>query len=191
MTGPAPAATSPARHARDVQLTDGRVRLRAPVPSDVDALVESVSRSLPELEPWMPWATRDYDRAVGMKWITGELDAKAHSFVIVDTDGTFAGTCGLNGIDELNRSANLGYWLDSGRTGRGLATAATKLLAVHALRRLDLHRVEIVMAVDNVASRRVAERAGATYEGRLRNRLLLHGVHHDAHSFSLIPTDLP
>ena len=161
------------------------------MPSDVDALVASVGRSLAELDPWMPWATADYDRSVGMKWITGGLDAKAHSFVILDTDDSFAGTCGLNGIDELNRSANLGYWVDTGHTGRGLATAATRLLAAHALRRLDLHRLEIVMAVGNLASRRVAERAGAVYEGLLRNRLLLHGVHHDAHSFSLIPSDIP
>jgi RimJ/RimL family protein N-acetyltransferase len=57
-------------------------------------------------------------------------------------------------------------------------------------RRLGLERVEILTAVENEASRRVAERAGATLEGTVRHRFLLHGVYHDAHLYSLVRTDI-
>jgi len=56
--------------------------------------------------------------------------------------------------------------------------------------RVGVKRLEIVMAVGNQASRRAAEKAGATYEGRLRNRLMIYDVWHDACMFSLVPADL-
>jgi RimJ/RimL family protein N-acetyltransferase len=45
------------------------------------------------------------------------------------------------------------------------------------------------MATANAASQRVAEKLGATREGVLRNRILIHDQVHDAVMFSLIPSD--
>ena len=56
--------------------------------------------------------------------------------------------------------------------------------------RTDLRCVEILMAPRNPASRRVAEKAGAYYEGLLRRRIACHGTVHDANLFSLVPADL-
>ena len=171
-------------------LTDGVIRLRNPVDADAPALCAAVLSSLPELTPFMPWATAAYDEAVTMSWIRAELEAGEVRYLIVGEDGEVAGTCGLNRFDKVDRRANLGYWLRTDRTGRGWATRATVLLARHGLTRLGLERVEIMMAVENEASRRVAERAGATFEGTLRHRLLLHGVYHDAHLYSLIQAEI-
>jgi ribosomal-protein-serine acetyltransferase len=55
---------------------------------------------------------------------------------------------------------------------------------------LKLNRIEIVVAVRNTASLRVAEKVGATREGVLRSRLVAHGQIHDAVMFSLIRGDL-
>jgi RimJ/RimL family protein N-acetyltransferase len=49
--------------------------------------------------------------------------------------------------------------------------------------------VEIVMAVKNTASQRVAEKAGAHYEGILHNRMVVGRNIFDAHMYSLIPQD--
>jgi len=49
----------------------------------------------------------------------------------------------------------------------------------------ELVRLEILVAISNLPSQRVAEKAGAVREGVLRRRLLLHGVSHDAVMFSL------
>jgi RimJ/RimL family protein N-acetyltransferase len=169
-------------------LSDEVCSLRPPVERDADELAACVRDSLPELSRWMPWATADYDRDAALAWIMGDIEPDAHSFVIIDHDGAIAGTCGLNHIDRLNQRANLGYWVRSDRTGRGLATAATRLVAWHGLHELGFRRLEIIMAVDNVASRRVAERAGAMFEGTMRARLMLHGRSHDAHLYSIVST---
>jgi RimJ/RimL family protein N-acetyltransferase len=65
--------------------------------------------------------------------------------------------------------------------------AAALLLGDFGFKELKLNRIEILVAVDNLASQRVAAKVGAVREGVLRNRLLLHGKIHDAVIFSLIP----
>lgn len=70
-----------------------------------------------------------------------------------------------------------------------MATSATRLLAAHAFA-LGLARVEIPVYVDNPASQRVAEKAGAQREGVLRSYFLARGVRHDCVSYSLLPGDL-
>lgn len=85
---------------------------------------------------------------------------------------------------------NLGYWVRTSRTRSGVASAATRLIARFGFLSLGLQRLEIVVAVGNQASERVAEKAGATREGVLRKRLLIHGQPHDAVLYSLVAEDL-
>ena len=67
------------------------------------------------------------------------------------------------------------FFTCSPRRRRGRAKANT-----------DLCRLEILVAVGNVASIRVAEKIGGVGEGILRSRLLLHGEFHHAVLFSVI-----
>lgn len=168
-----------------MELTDGLVTLRPPAEADAAQLVAGVRHAQPELYPWLPWATEDYDLADALQWINVQLDP--HPFVVLNPDGEIIGTTGLNAIDEANGRANLGYWLRTDQAGNGYATRATTLLADYGLTTLGLNRIEIIMSVENEPSRAVARRSGAAYEGVLRNRLLLHGRLHDAHSYSMIP----
>jgi ribosomal-protein-serine acetyltransferase len=171
-------------------LTDGVITLRSLTAADAQPMVAAVRSSLAELTRFMPWATADYGEAAALAWIRGDLEPDSIRYLILGSDGELAGTCGLNLFNRVNRYANLGYWLRSDRTGRGWATRATRLLARHGLTSVGLERVEILMAVENEASRRVAERVGATFEGTLRHRLLLRGQYHDAYLYSLIRPDL-
>lgn len=167
-------------------LTDGRLTLRSPEAADASAVAEAARTSFAALAPWMPWASADYGVDDAMFWITNRAET---GFIIVGPDNSVLGTCGLNGFDEANRRANLGYWVRTSHVGRGLATTAAGLVARHGLADLGLQRLEVVMSVENEASRRVAERVGATYEGVLHRRLLLNGASQDAHSFSITTVD--
>src|SRR5262245_32789118 len=102
----------------------------------------------------------------------------------------FVGGAGLKCIHRVHQFANLGYWVRTSATGRGLATRATRLAARFGFEQLGLHRIEIVVAVDNLASQRVAERAGAVREGVARKRLLIRGESHDAVMYSLVAQDM-
>ncbi len=80
--------------------------------------------------------------------------------------------------------------IGSGRTGQGIAPAAAKLLAKWGFDVLRLKRIEILVAVENSRSLRVAEKAGVKKEGILRNRLMVRDVVHDAVMHSLVPGEV-
>lgn len=62
-------------------------------------------------------------------------------------------------------------------------------LAAWGFANTGLVRLEIVAPMDNERSQRVAERAGATREGVLRQRQVLRGVPHDEVMYSLVRGD--
>lgn len=95
----------------------------------------------------------------------------------------------MNQLNYIHRVANLGYWTRSSAVGRGVGTIATRLVARFGFEQLGLQRIEIVAAVGNRASQRVAEKVGATREGVLRRRLLIHGKSQDAFVYSLVSED--
>lgn len=151
---------------------------------------EAAMESVGHVQPWMPWCGPAFTLENAEAWVEAKVqsfaDRAEFEFVIVDGAGALVGGCGLNQIDPTNRRANLGYWIRRAALGRGYAAAAVTLLGRWAHVNTDLERLELVVAVGNFASVRVAERAGAGPEGVLRNRLRLHGVFHDAVMFALI-----
>ncbi len=174
--------------------SDGRVTIRAYEAGDVEPLFDAVRESLAALMPWMPWCHPDYSPDDSRAWVETRDAAwqagEEYSFAITDSaTGEFCGGVGLNHLVREYRMANLGYWVRTTRAGRGMATAATRLAAGFAFNQLALTRVEIIMATGNVASRRVAEKAGGLFEGTLRNRIILDGQPAATHLFSLVPEE--
>jgi RimJ/RimL family protein N-acetyltransferase len=114
-----------------------------------------------------------------------------YSFGIFDRNsGRFLGGVGLNFINRVHQFGNLGYWVRTTAAGKGVASKASRLVARFGFEELGLHRIEILAAVSNIASQRVAKNIGAVREGILRRRLLIRGESYDAVMFSLVREDL-
>ena len=179
----------------EAELCDGSVGISPFRASDTAALFEAVRESVNEICAWMVWCRPDYSLADSESFISSCAadwrEGRRYSFVIFDpSDGSFLGSVGLSAICPAHKFANVGYWVRTGMTRRGVASAALRLAARFAFERRDLRRLEIVMPADNRASVRVAEKAGAKYEGVMRDRLLLGGKAHDALLYSLVRGDL-
>ena len=158
----------------------------------IAGLFEAIVESKEELSPWMHWCHPDYSISEAQQWVESRSDAwergKEFSFLVVDRKtNQVVGNCGLDHVHETHFFANLGFWVRASRTREGAATVATQLLSEFGFSALNLARIEIVVAVGNFASQRVAEKAGALREGLLRNRLIHRGVARDAYMFSLLP----
>jgi ribosomal-protein-serine acetyltransferase len=180
---------------KDGRLTNGVITLRPYRVSDIDSVYKAARESIPELSVWMSWCHPDYSIEETRTWIELQPDkwekGAEYNFAISYNTGPLClGGCGLNVIDRGCGIANLGYWVRTSQTNKGIATAATLLLAQFAFNELKLNRVELTIAVDNQASLRVADKAGATREGILRNRVIKNDTPSDAVVFSLIPQDL-
>src|SRR5437868_8490986 len=177
------------------ELTDGTISLQPYGMDDADDLYQAVRESINELQPWMPWCHPNYSIEESREWLALREDARSrgteYDFCISDaSSGRFLGGVGVNQIKEVHRAANLGYWIRTSATGRGVATRAARLVARFGFEELNLIRIEIVAATGNLASQRVAEKVGAVREAVMRKALLLHGIPHDAVLTSLVTEDM-
>ena len=178
-----------------VELADEIVLIRQFRDGDAELLYEAVRESIREVSPWLPWCHESYSLAESREFIASRniksQGDEWYSFAIFErSTDTFVGGVGLNFINRIHQVCNLGYWIRTSAARRGLATHATRLAARFGFEQLGMRRIEIVAAVDNIASQRVAEKVGAVREGVARKRLLIRGESHDAVIYSLVAKDL-
>lgn len=150
--------------------------------------------STTELSRWLPWCRPDYARADAAAWIAhasqGWRSGNDFPLGIFDANsGAAIGGTGISRIDRHNRSGNLGYWTATPRCGQGVARAAARLALDIAFRELNLHRIEIVILLDNTASHRIARALGAQWECDARDRVMHQGCAASASVYSLLATD--
>ncbi|MFC4068352.1 GNAT family N-acetyltransferase [Actinoplanes subglobosus] len=86
--------------------------------------------------------------------------------------------------------ATIGYWVDPGEQGRGLATAAVADLLVIAADR-GVHRMEAATAPTNTGSQKVLTKNGFVHYGTAHSHLFLNGAWQDSHLFERILNDDP
>ncbi|MFR9805949.1 GNAT family N-acetyltransferase [Pseudonocardia sp. RS010] len=170
-------------------LTGVRVRLRPWTAADADAVFAVCQDA--EIQRWTT-VPSPYSRDDAVRYVT-EFAPKAWA----DGDAVFAvvdgaldrpvGSIGAHGIRE--GVAHVGYWTAAAARGRGLTADALRTLSRWCLREAGVARVELVVDPANTGSRRVAEAAGFTEEGTLRQRLVVRGRRIDVVMYSLLPGD--
>ena len=96
----------------------------------------------------------------------------------------------LHQINREQDDGELGYWIASPARGRGLAGLAAEAVCRWGFGELGLHPIQLFHAVENVTSARVAEKAGFTCEGRLRqSHRYGDGLRHDELLWARLATD--
>ena len=177
-----------------VVLARNTVTIRRSTPDDAERVCDAVRSSAHELCIWMPWAHPGYSLDDTKTWLELCRDSwekgLQYSFIAVDVaTGDVLGDCSIGQINRMFDFANLGYWVRTSAVGQGLGAAMARRVARFGVEEIKLNRLEIITALGNKASQRVAEKAGATREGVLRNRLILHENVIDAAIFSLTAQD--
>lgn len=154
-----------------------RLLLRPPRPGDGAMLCAAVGETLAELAPWMPWAQAaptPQDSELQCRRMHAKFTSREDLVYFMferaadGAEGAFVGGTGLHRIDWSVPRLEIGYWRRAGFEGRGLVAEAVRALARMAFDALGARRVEIRMDPRNACSVRVAERAGFTFEGVLR-----------------------
>jgi RimJ/RimL family protein N-acetyltransferase len=152
----------------------------------VAAAVRESGRHLSRYETWAHPTFDDADGAAHAGWWEQAWEAGTARYYAVMRGDRYLGSSGLSEINLEHRVGSLGYWIRSSETGRGAATAAARAVADAGFEHLGLQRIEIMAAVGNTASRRVAEKLGAEMEGVLRRRQVLDGVPVDCALYALL-----
>ena len=163
--------------------------------SDTSALV--VACQDPEISRWTR-VPDNYDENDARAYLLQRYDA-----ILAGTTAPFAvvtantaelgeqllGSISLMHLDWRHRRAEVGYWLAREARGHGHATRAVRLICRWGFRALGLERVDLLAATGNVASQRVAERAGFTREAVLRSYMRAKEGQQDMVAFGLLASE--
>ena len=118
------------------------------------------------LEDSFPNPYREED---AQEWLERVYDPQAEWSYAIASNEEAVGGIGLHLQQDVHRrSAEIGYWLGEPFWGQGIATKAVRALTEYAFAHPDLIRLYGAVFEWNPASARVLEKAGYTYEGRLR-----------------------
>lgn len=147
---------------------------------DPTALPPGAPRVVADVDGWLA-------ETVHQRRSTGD---GVHLAIVEETSGEIVGSVGLRDTDWQAGRSEIGYGVRADRRGRGHATAAARAVGRWALTDGGMRRVQLHARLDNVASLRVAERAGYQREGTLRMAEWDGDTAHDLAVFSMIATDL-
>jgi ribosomal-protein-alanine N-acetyltransferase len=175
-------------------LAGDRIVLREVVASDWQG-IHAYAR-MPETCRYQTWGpnTEDESRsycATVVAAATEETRTQYALAITVATDDTIKGVATLNVRSFEQRQGELSYIVHPELWGKGYATEASRLLLGFGFAELQLHRIFATCDPRNVASSRVLEKLGMTYEGRMRETLHIRDGWRDSLVYSILRREWP
>jgi len=135
------------------------------------------------------------DRHFAANWVAryerGWAEGSRAGFAILGGDGAIVGFAGIFGLDDPGAEGEIGYLVAAQARGQGIAGRSVSLLTRWGFDELGLERIELRIDTDNVASARVAERAGYRLDGVLRSKHFKEGLRTDLGIWSRLRSDVP
>ena len=131
--------------------------------------------------------------AIGIDQVKKELEEprpalpESFSFEIwYKPENILVGQCGLHAFSWRDGHAQLGimigereYW------GKGIGTEAYQLLVKYGFTQLELHKIVANINAPNIGSQTAVQRAGLTFEAKLKEWIYSDGVYYDLYTFGI------
>jgi len=136
-----------------------------------------VERNLDRLARWEPWAGLSQSLAGIRLYLAWQAQSFASGTAVplqIRLDGVLVGSCSAR-IDKAEGTAEIGYWIDAGAEGRGIAGESVAALVSYLRECGDIERIQARTAADNSRSRALLERLGLEFEGVLRSSQRING----------------
>lgn len=159
---------------------------------DAEELYALTNRNREHLRHWLPWVDSIQSISDTKRYITSSIRQYAddNGFQAgIWLQGRLVGIIGYHGVDWVNRSTTIGYWVGASFQGKGLVTKASRALVDWAFREWRLNRVEIRCARENHRSRAIPERLGFTEEGIVREGEWLYDHFVDLMLYGMVAKD--
>jgi [ribosomal protein S5]-alanine N-acetyltransferase len=170
-----------------------RTHVRPLTPADAAAVAEIFADR--QTRRWLPLALPS-GPIDAYAWCTGTAQERRdrgdgdHYAVVRREDGALVGCLWTRRTDWAARVTEVSYAVLPAARGFGLAAEAVDALAIALILEHGFQRIELRVAPGNAAARRVAEKAGFSYEGLLRNAGYVDGGRSDLELWSFVAADL-
>ena len=153
-----------------VELWTEQLTLRRYRPEDAEPLYRRLGTdpAMYKYSGWNPYATSEMAQETVRRFIDSYNDEHSYSWVM-DIDDVIVGTIGA--YDYKDDHIEVGFSIEPGWQGRGLATEALKKVLEYLTENEGILCVTAWCAADNVGSKRVLEKAGMKLAGTEKNGL--------------------
>ena len=105
--------------------------------------------------------------------------------IVLKSTGEIVGMINFK-VNDFNDSVEFNYATDNRHTNKGYMTEALKCVTNFALNELNVNRIQGGCVATNLASKRVIEKCGYTFEGTLKSYIKLSDGYHDMKMFSIV-----
>lgn len=169
------------------------LELRLVQPADATALFAVIDRHRARLREWLPWVDATKKLADTEKYIASALreNASSRAFTCgIWADGRLVGIIGHNRIDWANRIGFPAYWIAPDSEGKGIMTQCCRAVIDNAFGELQLNRLLLATATDNLRAQKIPEKLGFTKISTLRKAEWLYDHHVDHFIYSLLAPKL-
>ncbi len=147
------------------------LELRLRKESDAEAVFQAIDKNRTYLKQWLPWLDESTTTEDTRKFIRSDIDdfEKKNGLDLgIWYEKQWVGGIGYHGWGGKKRKSSIGYWLSEDCQGKGIMTASVQALVNHGFNEMNLNRIEIRCATENVKSRSIPQRLGFVMEGTLR-----------------------
>ena len=171
---------------------DNQIRIELLQQQHKEELFELVDNNRGHLRKWLLWvdnrkSAEDFEPIIPI-WITNYANNNGFDAGI-RYNGALVGMIGLHFIDWKNKATSIGYFLSEEAQGNGIITKSVSSLVNYLFKDLDLNRIEIQVAVNNLKSISIPQRLGFVQEGIKRDGQWLYDHYEDLITFSLLKSD--
>lgn len=113
--------------------------------------------------------TKESSKTLFNEWNSEEIDRKSFSFFIKDTiKNTLIGLVNIKNIDEGIKKCEIGYFISENYTGKGIVSKFTSEVVIYCFDILQMNKVFLRIAPENIGSQKVAIKNNFKQEGVLR-----------------------
>jgi len=173
----------------------GPISIRLVRQRDARVLQSELLSNRSWLRPWeatSPDGPVSFDMRLGVRRLLQQYRDGAGVPLVMEYDGEIAGQLNVWGLSRGSlSSATIGYWVSERFAGRGITPTSVALATDLCFHELRLHRMEICIRPENIASLRVVEKLGFRYEGLRRRYIHIDGDWRDHYCFALVREEVP
>jgi ribosomal-protein-serine acetyltransferase len=165
------------------------LELRLPETEFAKTLFQIVENQREYLEKWLPWIEKTNCEKDNLKFLKSSIlfnngGQKLTTFIFHKKQ--LIGSVAFVKIDKANRAAEIGYWLSEGMQGKGIMTQSCERLIKYGFKKMNLQRIEINIASENLKSLAIPQRLGFHHEGTIRESLFFNHKFYDGEKYSLL-----
>lgn len=171
---------------------DSKISLVQPTYEMANILFDLVDSDREHLRPFLDFV----DEVTGPESQTDYIAMKLNGYIkgtdclfLISCEEQLVGSIDLHFIDKVKRKAEIGYWLHSSQTGKGIMGKCVKKVCEIGFQNLDLNKISLFADVENTASNNVAKKAGFEFVATEKQDLVMYGEFRDMNKYSLLKSD--